>query len=803
MDYVCEQANKGTMYYICNMATGKFLNDNNGLDGTPTVMWNIDMENLTISSQNGRYISCKSGFLGTNAIWTSDAVYDAESCVMKDIKFNDNGYYEITKSTATYLSISNDKLSNDRLSLNGNSRWILISKKQYEDIEKIISSPTFECADISEGTFYLYNCRSGQFLKAADSPMTNIKPTLWQIMNVDGDKYTISSGKKGVALKQATVLGSSTITTTSDNPDTITIKSVKDGCSISFTYPTLLGTATRYMAVEHKSEYTNNINLTLQEDYDLFACWTLVTEEQFNSYAHDRNLLKDRLSLAIQMANDIKELPAPTAVKGTNSDILGVLYPNGLYSTLRKAETYYKEIDQKTILGKYKHSENTILDGCIKLETATELVVLLTDYYSAAIEDIDMVSALPGGVSTASAAAAKVAINACTTKDAIKTALQVLKAECTLVMRATTLKEHDNLTGLLTNHSFDMGDMTGWYSIGNVINTSTMPTINEGDNKIIGGHNKYYYMSPNTLALGNQVYQPIIGLNGGGYRISSCMVPLGSAKEVGMTAYVVPNEVINLNPGDSITDAVIEKLTSNIVNILRDAKTYSVKKDMTDATAFDTIELDMQLDDNSFFIIALGSTSLSIGSFAVDNVCLTYECDVWPSALAKAKEDAVTMLKLEAIGDNSNQMKELLDSITGEGGDIDKCTTMKEVKDVRDTNLGLISNIKSFNTYKRNIIIKAQLLNPANENGRAEINAFVEWLNVLYYDESKSLEENKADVDQRFETLKQSLDEIATAINSGTVNDNPVSYSTTGIMSTSSKVNIIVLPNGLTKKVVK
>lgn len=478
-EFVCEQVESGVMYYIRNMETGKFLNDKNGFDNAPSVMWNIDLDNRTIASQKGRYVSCKAGILGIGTQWSTDASYDEETCVMRDIKYSADGYYTISKALATYLSVNDDELANDRLSVDGHSRWIMISKAQYDSI------------------------------------------------------------------------------------------------------------------------------------------------------TYDRGNLKQRLTVAIENAEKIKDLPAPATVKGSSNDLLGLLTPNAFYTTLSKAQTYLKEIDSKTLFGKYKHSESTILDGCVRLENATELVLQLTDYYVSALEEIEQIASLPGGLTTASAAAAKVAVNACSSKDGIKNALTALRAECMLLVRSMSLKPQDNLTGLITNHSFDMGDMTGWYTLGNILNTSMLPTVNADANAIEGGHNKFYYKAPTSISVGSQVYQPVFGLNEGVYQVSAKMLPMGLAREVGLTAYVIPNDVINLVPGDSITAEVIQRLTSNIADILRDAKRFNISKEMKDATSFQTVSLDVQLEENSFFIIALGSPSL-VSSFAVDDVCLTYSHDIEP-----------------------------------------------------------------------------------------------------------------------------------------------------------------------------
>lgn len=643
-EYKCEQVQPGVMYYICNKETGKFLNDANGFSVLPSAIWNIDLEKKTISSQKGRYISSKSGILGVGTTWISNATFDEETCVMRDINYNANGYYTISKTLVSYMSESEGALANSMFANNDNARWIIISKEQY------------------------------------------------------------------------------------------------DSCAL------------------------------------------------------DRNTLKERLTIAIDEGIKVKDLPAPSSVIGSSSDLLGILTPNALLTTLNKAQTYLKEIDTKNILGKYKHSETTILEGCAKLEAATELVLLLTDYYSAAMDEIDEIASLPGATTSASAAAAKVAINACKSKDAIRNAMIALRAECTLLIKATTLKPHDNLTGLLTNHSFDMGDMTGWYSVDNILNPSSLPTINEGDNTIEGGHNRYYYKSPTSISVGSQVYQPVFGLNKGGYRVKASMKPMGIAKEAGLTAYVVPNDVINLNPGDSIDEEVIRRLTSNIGEILRNAKSYSISKDMSGATAFDTVNLDMQLDDESFFIIALGSSSL-ISSYAADNVRLTYECEVWPSALAKAKEDAIRQLKLQAIGDNSSQIEYLLDSISGNGGVLDKCTTMEDIKSVRDKNLQLISDIKSFNSHRNAIIVQAQLLNPSGEEGRALVSSFVAEISELTYDETMSPDDNKSVLDLRYEQLQQSLNDIATAIHDVVITRRNKTYSLNGT-TTSGKRGRITIREG-------
>lgn len=92
-DFVFETIQEGTAYYIYNLGTGSFLNDENGLDEQQQVLWTVEGD--AIKSANGKYIS----LVGTNAgsllrpNWVVQVATDASSAATHNIEAVDGRYY--------------------------------------------------------------------------------------------------------------------------------------------------------------------------------------------------------------------------------------------------------------------------------------------------------------------------------------------------------------------------------------------------------------------------------------------------------------------------------------------------------------------------------------------------------------------------------------------------------------------------------------------------------------------------------------------------------------------------------------
>lgn len=92
-DFAFETIQEGTSYYIYNIGTGRFLNDENGLDDEQQVLWTVEGD--AIKSANGKYIS----LVGTNAgsllrpNWVVQVATDASSPATHNIEAVAGQYY--------------------------------------------------------------------------------------------------------------------------------------------------------------------------------------------------------------------------------------------------------------------------------------------------------------------------------------------------------------------------------------------------------------------------------------------------------------------------------------------------------------------------------------------------------------------------------------------------------------------------------------------------------------------------------------------------------------------------------------
>lgn len=180
----------------------------------------------------------------------------------------------------------------------------------------------------------------------------------------------------------------------------------------------------------------------------------------------------------------------------------------------------------------------------------------LTDYKIACLAAIDNISKIGGGISldmweslafNTAVSGAKAGLDECETSDAMFGVMIGLRALTTALLQ-TKVKFNENLlfTGLIGNHSFDTGDLSSWSTMGfdlekidisqvttdittngdvsglidaftvNEWKEETHPVVNEGDDAVSGGHNKYYLNSDKQL-----IIQPIIGLPAGVYSFSA------------------------------------------------------------------------------------------------------------------------------------------------------------------------------------------------------------------------------------------------------------------------------------------
>ena len=182
----------------------------------------------------------------------------------------------------------------------------------------------------------------------------------------------------------------------------------------------------------------------------------------------------------------------------------------------------------------------------------------LTDYKTACLDAINKINSIANGVIptltmweslafNTAVAGAKAGLDECETSEAMQGVMTSLRAfTIALLQTKESFNENLNFTGLISNQSFDTGDLSSWSTIGFDLNKVDIDQIrndiitrgdvsglvdgviinewkeetkaveNQGDNYISGGHNKYYLNSDKQLLM-----QPLLGLPAGVYNFSA------------------------------------------------------------------------------------------------------------------------------------------------------------------------------------------------------------------------------------------------------------------------------------------
>lgn len=644
--YYNEEIVEGTQYYLYNASVNKFLNDNNGLDETPTTLWTFDLTTKSIVSNNGKYVNVtRTGTIIYKYTWTSNATSNTKDGVDK-IEQNGDGY-QISHhySLADCCLAANASGLTYALGFQDNSKWTVVSPKQYQEIKELLANLKIEGSEIAEGNFYLYNIRSGMFLKAGAESLTTGTPTLWTLTkNANNETYTITNGSNNVNadfILESLGNYSGKVSTTDSKAMSFTVSGSDKIYSFSYVHnPTYVAPHTFYLSVEEKTEYDGSEIATMLEKNSIFGKWLLVTEDTYKAFMNDRNNAIARLQSAIAAGKVAEGLPAPAAVKG---DILSLLDGSTLSRTLSNAETIYKERDSKKWFGlsnEYKHSVSDINEAADNLEKSVALVNELTDYYAAAMEAKDLIAGIPGvGNAVGSWLAGATGIDRAKTIEQMESSMKTLRTEAVLTMGLANLKAGNDLSGLITNHSFDTGTMTGWYTANqnNTFAETSRPVENKAENYIEGGHNKYYYQTKNTLGLGEQLYQPIVNLPKGAYEFSASMVPLGLiSNDVHVQVFVIPLSAVDIELGSNINETIMKSMMSSLGNLLKNAKIYNGKASTSSDNKFEVASTQFEIDSNSFFIVSLNSgltATAGMYAFAADDVRLKYLGETVPTGI--------------------------------------------------------------------------------------------------------------------------------------------------------------------------
>lgn len=633
-DFLNETVVEGTKYYIFNAGVKKFLNNENGLDATPVTLWTIDIENASISCDE-KFLSCTR--TGTNILnykynWTSDA---SENGVNK-IEKGGEGYTIASKYTGSFLAANADGLTNSPLNIAPNATWVFVSEEQYNAVQNPLANVDFEVSPFSEGQFYIINPITGKYLSTAIADFGGT-PALWTIAKDAENEglYTLTSGKNKLSLTaQRNLLGaivSDDVTTTGETASPLTIAGEDNLYTISYHYVVTYREneleGDLYIQAPKKAEYEGNEGILAvnADELSVYGKWAFISKEEYESSKEARDAAYQRLVLLCDKGDEAKSLPMPTAVKlALETNVL--LTKIGTLPDAKKArdDAYSKKTN-----GGYKYSVSDLSSAADKLENAVNNILDLTDTYVACKDATTHITNLPGDLSSISGMIGEnVGLEIQTTKSGLLQTIQTMRlAALASVGLTSKFKAGDELTGLIQNHSFDNGDITGWNSLlGNL--TTTSVAIRNTDNQMDNVTGNYYFQTKSIgllgVTAGEQIYQPVLGLKKGDYSLKIKATSLSATKDIHLRTIAIPTDVIDLSDLSNITPEVIADIVKNIGTIVNRGVITETAKECANSSVLEEVEHQFTLEADNPILINICCGALGVEAFAADEVTLTY-----------------------------------------------------------------------------------------------------------------------------------------------------------------------------------
>lgn len=309
-------------------------------------------------------------------------------------------------------------------------------------------------------------------------------------------------------------------------------------------------------------------------------------------------------------------------------------------------------------------STQRIIDATTALQNTLAQMQGITDYYLGAIEEIDNAEQISSALAPKTIiTAARSGIELATGTSGINTTLNTMHLALTgYLQQVDSLDSQTNLTGLISNPSFNRGNMDGWLSIDmdpqkidithinpdNLASLASAITIgmregtravaNTATDSIPDVHGKYYMYSNNEgLLPGQPIAQMLIGLPAGTYQLDARMAVanrLFSTNSCHLAAFTISSSILQQIIGDidstnpdisQILDSM--DMASILPTILQESKIITAKAKGTGInTMMDvSITFDIQPNDIVFFALNGGMFPLvATSAYKADDLQLHY-----------------------------------------------------------------------------------------------------------------------------------------------------------------------------------
>lgn len=506
--------------------------------------------------------------------------------------------------------------------------------------------------------YYIYNLAERLFL-GDDNTLSTIAGTLWtvngqEIMSQNGKYLSLTSQNEGSLFQPKWVCTASSAST---KAATSLIESRDDACYV-------IGNQVNISTLQRQLRYVTaegvNLGVTPSSEVTEQARWIFISDRQYKEKTADIDMdalarsqaisaLADVIAVAEELQSGLES--APQASK------------TALQTAIVTAKALKSSLDQGGIVAKLI-STKRITDAVHTLEEVVGQMQGISDYYQGALEEMDNAAQISDAAALQTiVTAARGGVELSTSASGINTVLSTMHyALVAYLQTVDSLGQNQDLTGLITNHSFDRGNMDGWlgvdldlksiditnFSLDNLASLSsaikvgmrdgTFAVANDGDERMEGVHGKYYMLSDNegTLA-GQPIAQALLGLPAGSYQLSARMAVapgLLRNNSCHLGVVTVPYEVLQQVIGDvDLSNPDFRQLVDSLdletvlPALLEGAQVITAKTGGEGIDALVDVTLDFDIAKNDVVLMVLNGGMyplVATSAYRADNLQLHY-----------------------------------------------------------------------------------------------------------------------------------------------------------------------------------
>lgn len=508
----------------------------------------------------------------------------------------------------------------------------------------------------STGAYYLYNLSDRLFLND-DNTLGNTPQTLWtvygkQISSQNGKYLSLTSQNEGSLFQPNWVF---TASSGSEKAAIALLESVDDAYYV-------IGNNVNINTLQRQARYLTAVDgmlgVTPGKEVTEQAQWLFISIEQYEQKTADididaweRTQAIEALSQAIEAAEQLQATMevAPMGCK------------TALQTAISTAKVMKSSLDRGGIIARLITTKQ-IVDAAQSLEGTVAQMQGVPDYYVGVKQEIDSVELISSSTALkAIVAAARSGVELSTNVSGMNTAVNTMHyALVGYLQGVESLEERQSLTGMLSNPSFERGNMDGWtgldvdlqqidithisldnlgmlakaIKIGMREGTQAVTYTDEEREETVPS--KFYLHSDNegTLA-GQPVAQILMGMPAGSYQLSARMAVnpgLLRTNSCHLTVLTIPNEAlqevlgnIDISNLGNLAEAI--DLSTVLPIMLEKGQLVSNKNAGANLSTWVDVTLDFDIQKNDIVVMVMNGglyPLLATSAYKADDIQLHY-----------------------------------------------------------------------------------------------------------------------------------------------------------------------------------